>query len=87
MEVRTKARRWGSSIAVILPKAFVDDRRINENDEIIIEVKKHLLVKDVFGMLKGRIKRPTQEIKDEMRRGWLSASDREREKEWKMQKK
>ena len=80
MEVRTKARRWGSSLAVILPKAFVDARRINENDEIVIEVRKPLLVKDVFGILKGKIKRPTQEIKDEMRRGWLSASDREREK-------
>ena len=82
MEVKTIARKWGSSIAVILPKVVVNERRINENDELVIEVRKPLLVKDVFGMFKGRIKKPTQEIKDELRAGWLSKSDREREKKW-----
>ncbi len=78
MEIKTKARKWGSSLAIILPKVVVDAKKISENDDVVIEIKKPLLVKDVFGMLKGKIKRPTQEIKDEMRKGWESASDRKR---------
>jgi len=78
MEIKTKARKWGSSLAIILPKVVADAKKINENDDVVIEIKKPLLVKDVFGMLKGKIKRPAQEIKDEMRKGWESASDRKR---------
>ena len=59
----------------------------NEMVSIKIEKKKPLLVKDVFGMFKGKFNRPTQEIKDEMRLGWLSKSDREREEEWKRKQK
>ncbi|MBI2647542.1 hypothetical protein HYW99_03625 [Candidatus Woesearchaeota archaeon] len=44
------------------------------NEKITIEVKKRILAKEFFGLLKDW-KRPTQEIKDEMRAGWLSASD------------
>lgn len=71
METKVIARKWGSSIGVIIPKEIVDAKKIKENDEIIIEVKKKIvLAGDLFGMFKGRIKRPTQEIKDEMRAGW-----------------
>ncbi len=37
---------------------------------------------ELFGYLKGW-KKPTQELKEEMRKGWLSDSDRKREEEWK----
>lgn len=84
MEINAKARRWGSSLAIILPKYLVEAKKIRENDEIVIDVKsKPLFVREVFGMFKGKITRPTQEIKDEMRAGWLSAEDREKEKKWK----
>jgi len=69
MEIKTKAKKWGSSLGVILPKSFVETNRIRENDEVIVEVRKQVLVKDLFGVLKDW-KRPTQEIKDEMRKGW-----------------
>ena len=68
MEIKTKARKWGSSIAVILPKFIVDAKRISENDEIIIEIKKQPLAGDFFG--KFPIKKSGQQIKNEMRRGW-----------------
>ena len=69
MEVETKTRRWGSSIGVIIPKEIIDKQNIKENENIFISVKKKLLVSDVFGALKGW-KRSTQEIKDELRKGW-----------------
>jgi len=69
MEVKTTAKKWGSSIGVILPKSIVDSRKIKENDEIIIEIKKPILAKEVFGILR-KWKRQTQKIKEEMRQGW-----------------
>ena len=40
MELRTKTRRWGNSIAIILPKIVVDEIEIKENDEITINIDK-----------------------------------------------
>ena len=79
MEIKTIAKKWGSSIGVIIPKEVVEAKKIRENDEIIIEVAKTpLIAGEVFGMLRGKIKKSGQEIKDEMRRGWESDSDRKR---------
>ncbi len=69
MEIKAKARKWGSSIAVVLPKALVDEEGIKPNETIVIEVKKGVRVKDVFGMFPNW-KRSAQEIKDEARKGW-----------------
>ena len=72
MEVKTTTRKWGNSIAVILPKNLVETSRIRENDEVIVEVrKKKLLAGEMFGRFpEWKSKRSTQELKDEMRRGW-----------------
>ena len=69
MELRTKARKWGSSLAIILPKAVVEKKKIKENDEIVVEIKKMPLAGEFFGRF-PRWKKPTQKIKDEMRAGW-----------------
>jgi len=74
MEIETKTRKWGSSIGVVLPKEVVDEIGIKPNEKIVIDIKKRPLAKEFFGLLKDW-KRSTQEIKDEMRAGWLSASD------------
>jgi len=84
MEVKTRARKWGSSLAVIIPKEIAKERKIEENSEIVITIER---AKPRAGVLFGkfpRLKRwSTQELKDEARRGWESDSDREREKRWK----
>ena len=69
MELRTKARKWGSSLAIILPKAVVEKKKIKENDEIVVEIKKMPLAGEFFGKF-PHWKKPTQKIKDEMRAGW-----------------
>ena len=69
MEIKAKARKWGSSIAVVLPKALVDEAGIKPNETVVIDVKKSIKVKDVFGMF-PEWKRSAQEVKDEVRKGW-----------------
>lgn len=70
MELRTKTRKWGSSLAVILPKALTEMKNIRENEEVIVEVKKPLLAREVFGMFPRTSKKTAQQIRDEMRSGW-----------------
>ncbi len=84
MEIKTIARRWGSSIGVILPRTIVEAKGIRENDEVIVQVEKPKPKAGVlFGFLKDW-KRSTQKIKDELREGWESGSDRKRSEKWKV---
>lgn len=70
MQIKTVAKKWGSSIGVILPKSVVDSRKISENDEVIIEIKNKPLASEFFGRFKGRITESAQELKDDARKGW-----------------
>lgn len=86
MEIKTQTRKWGNSIAIIIPAQIAAQEKIKENQDIVIKIeKKRPKAGVLWGFLKDW-KRPTQEIKDEMRQGWLSKSDREREEKWKHQK-
>lgn len=70
MELKAIARKWGSSIAVVIPRAVAERNNIQENAEIIIEIRKPLKVADIFGKFPFKSKKTTQEIKDEMKKGW-----------------
>ena len=74
VETEVKTRKWGSSIGVVLPKEVVDEIGIKPDEKITIDIKKKPLAKEFFGSLKDW-KRPTQEIKDEARAGWMSNTD------------
>ena len=83
MEVKVKAKKQGSSIGVIIKKSIVESKRIKENDEITIVVEKK---KPKAGVLFGMIpnwKKSGQEIKDEMKLGWESKSDKKMREKWK----
>ena len=82
VETKVKTRKWGSSIGVVLPKEIVDEIGIKLNDVVRLDIKKPVKVRDVFGMFPNW-KRNTQEIKDELRTGWMSASDIKAEKKYK----
>jgi len=69
MEIKTQARKWGNSIAIILPKSVAEENKIKVNDTITLEIKKRPLAGDLFGKFPGWNK-PTQKIKDEMKEGW-----------------
>ncbi len=70
-EIKTKAKKWGSSIGIIIPKEIVEAKKIKQNDEIIIEIKSRPLARELFGRFpEWKSKKSTQELKDEMRKGW-----------------
>ena len=68
--VQTKARKWGNSLGVVIPKDIVDSLSLSDEDIINIEVSKpgnNGVLRRHFGICKGE-KRSGQEIKDELRR-------------------
>ena len=69
-EIECITRKWGNSLGVIIPKDIAEEEHLAENEKIFITIKKKHQAKEFFGMLAGEWKKPTQEIKDEMRRGW-----------------
>ncbi len=88
MEIKATAKKWGSSIGVIIPKEIVDAKRIKENDKIIIEIKAKPLAGNMFGRFPSLTSgKSAQELKDEAREGWMSDSDRKREEKWKKNQK
>ena len=70
MEIKIKTKKWGNSIGIILPKSVVESRKIRENDEIVIEIRKQPIMSQLFGKFPRTSKRTAQEIKDEARKGW-----------------
>ncbi len=82
MEIRAITRKWGNSIAVIIPSRVVEQEKLKENQQITIDIEaKRPSAGALWGFGKGRFKKSAQELKDDARIGWLSGSDREREKE------
>jgi len=68
-EIETKLKRWGNSLAVVIPSEAVEagNFRENQNIKILITSNSQKVLKETFGMLKGKITKPTQQIKDELR--------------------
>ncbi|MBI5393381.1 AbrB/MazE/SpoVT family DNA-binding domain-containing protein [Candidatus Woesearchaeota archaeon] len=62
-------KKWGSSLGIIIPKEIAQKRNIKENEKIVVEIKKGVLAKELFG-LNLKFKKSTQELKDEMKKGW-----------------
>lgn len=68
MPVEVEVKKWGNSLAVILPKDFIEKRNIREKDRVSIEIIKEADLSDIFGTLETDLS--AQEIKDEARKGW-----------------
>lgn len=68
--IETKVKRWGNSLGIIIPSQTVEKRKIKENDKInvIIVNDSKKVFDETFGMLKGKFKKSSQEMKDELRR-------------------
>ena len=72
MEIVAKAKKWGSSLGVIIPKDIVERFGIKEENEVILDVKPTGIsdaLRKSWGVCKGKGERKTaQEWKDEFRR-------------------
>jgi len=67
-EVETQARRWGDSLAIIIPKDVVNSENIRPNDKIRVSIQKEQDLSDLFGRFKT--KKTPQQLKDESRKDW-----------------
>ena len=68
--IETKIKRWGNSFGIIIPSETIATKKIKENQNIgviILEDSKKVL-EETFGSLKNKLKKSSQEIKDELRR-------------------
>ena len=68
-QIEARARKWGDSIAVIIPKKIVQTERIMPNDKLVFSVEKHADLNDVFGSLRDW-KINSQKTKEELRKEW-----------------
>lgn len=80
MAVEAKLKKWGNSMAIIVPNRIIEQKRLKEDDTIIVELVKKADLSGIFGTLKSSI--TGQEFKNTARKGWESASDKKRTKEW-----
>lgn len=84
IELEAIPRRWGNSLAVIIPADVVEKQSIVENKPIRIRLENSRPQAGVlWGLAEGKITRSAQEIKNELRVGWMSATDRKQEEAWK----
>lgn len=63
-----KVRKWGNSFGIVLPKDMVEKQDIKEGIivRINIQVKDKTKAKNIFGILKGKIKRDTEVLLNEV---------------------
>ena len=64
----TEAKKWGDSIAIIIPKKIVEMEKIKPKDKLEIIIQKKVDLSEFFGVLNS--KKTPQELKDEERSGW-----------------
>ncbi len=67
MAIRTKLRRWGNSLGVVIPRDEASREGLRENDEVEVLVRKAVNIRQLFGKYKFR---DLQSLKDELREGW-----------------
>ena len=67
--IETKLKRWGNSIGIVIPKETIEREHLIENKSVkflIVKDSKKAL-KETFGIAKSKIKKSSQQIKDELR--------------------
>lgn len=62
---RATVKKWGSSLGIVIPKEKAEHEQLRENERISIIISKErskLLVKDIYGKMKGRWTETTEEM-------------------------
>ncbi len=68
-ETECVARKWGNSLGIIIPREIVEEEQIIENETVSVIFHKKHQAKEFFGLFLGW-KKPTQQLKKEMKQGW-----------------
>ena len=68
--VETKLRKWGNSFGVVIPMDVVEREGMKEDENVRIIVIKDSreAFRKTFGMLKGKLRKSSQQMKDELRK-------------------
>ncbi len=69
MALKTRIRKWGNSVGVVIPKEELQVKNLHIGDEVFIDVQKKNNLMEVFGSLKDW-KIDAQKTKDELRKEW-----------------
>ena len=63
-ELTTKIRKWGNSYGIVIPKNFLKDKKMRENEEVdVILIKKGNVLRETFGTIK--FKKSTKQMMKE----------------------
>lgn len=69
--IEAKVKRWGNSLAIVIPTSVVQSDNIRENQTISVLVRRKnssQVLHETFGIGKGILTKSGQQIKDELRR-------------------
>lgn len=68
IECESTVRKWGNSFGIIIPKEVAEKEHIKEEEKIkFMILRDSRALKETFGMVKGKWRKKTQEIKDQTR--------------------
>ena len=69
-ELEIEVRKWGDSLAVIIPKHIVQQEGIRVHDNVHIKIEKETDFSDIFGLTRSKLQKTVQELKDDAKKGW-----------------
>ena len=70
--LKGKIKKWGNSFGIVIPKEVIDNEGLKENQYIeffIVRNDSAKVLKETYGLLKGRFRKSAQQMKDELREG------------------
>jgi antitoxin component of MazEF toxin-antitoxin module len=67
MMTKSKVKRWGNSLGVVLPKTLVEDEGLKEGQEVEVTVRKAVDIRALRGKYPFK---NLQHEKEEMKQGW-----------------
>ena len=68
VEIISRVKKWGDSVAVIIPKKIADTEKIKPREMLHLVIRKEQDLSDLFGRFKT--KKTAQQLKDEAKSGW-----------------
>lgn len=66
IEIKSKLRKWGNSLGIVVPQSIIEKEKAKEGDEIIILFgrRKDNVLREMFGTHK--FKKPVEELMKEV---------------------
>lgn len=69
MALQVTLKKWGNSKGVLLPKNFIEENNLKDDESFFIDVVREADFPEDFGVLK-HVKMPGQRFKDLAKKGW-----------------